>query len=108
MSPYMFGAREQDINRGFATALNGRKRAKVTTISSNGEPSSIDAGNNLYDLSAVIAHKGKSAEGGHYLSLAYHPTTRSWLEFNDHQVETVQQSYVESQCAYLLFYVRRG
>ncbi|KAA0183395.1 hypothetical protein HAZT_HAZT009317 [Hyalella azteca] len=56
-----------------------------------------------YSLFGVICHHG-SVVGGHYTSLAQHPKTGSWFEFDDETVSFVSPEYVQRSQAYVLFY----
>ena len=47
----------------------------------------LDTGN--YELVAVVTHKGRSAEGGHYVGWA-HQEGETWLQFDDDIVTTVK------------------
>lgn len=46
-----------------------------------------DTGN--YELVALVTHKGRSAEGGHYISWV-HQTGDIWMQFDDDIVSTVK------------------
>ena len=58
----------------------------------------------VYDLQAVVQHKGGSLTRGHYVACAEDPASMHWVNFNDEQVE-LGEALVDG--AYMLFYVRR-
>lgn len=58
----------------------------------------------VYDLKAVIQHKGGSLTKGHYVACAEDPVTLRWVSFND---EGVSPGHALVEDAYMLFYVRR-
>lgn len=58
----------------------------------------------VYDLQAVVQHKGGSLTKGHYVACAEDPASMRWVTFNDEQVE---QGEALVDGAYMLFYVRR-
>lgn len=56
-----------------------------------------------YALYGVICHHG-SVGSGHYTSMAQHPTTGDWYEFDDDCVTRVSAETVQRCQAYVLFY----
>jgi len=62
--------------------------------------------NTIYDLIAVVNHRG-SITGGHYVCYAFNKLTRRWYEFDDTSVREVSENEVSQVEAYLLFYQRR-
>ncbi|KAF2367860.1 Peptidase C19 ubiquitin carboxyl-terminal hydrolase [Trinorchestia longiramus] len=60
-----------------------------------------------YSLYGVICHHG-SVVGGHYTSLAQHPKTGIWYEFDDEAVSYVTPEYVQRSQAYVLFYKKNN
>jgi ubiquitin carboxyl-terminal hydrolase 14 len=68
----------------------------------------LDTGN--YQLVAVVTHKGRSADGGHYIGWV-HAGGEDWLECDDDIVTAVKYSDIEAlagggdmDTAYILFY----
>lgn len=59
--------------------------------------------NSLYELYAVVAHRG-GMRAGHYIAYCKHIVSGQWLEFDDELVTKRTESYVAGQEAYLLFY----
>jgi hypothetical protein len=59
---------------------------------------------NLYDLYAVVNHKGESINSGHYTAYCRNPVDDQWRLFDDTHVELVDAKSVIANCAYLLFY----
>ncbi|KAG7468746.1 inactive ubiquitin carboxyl-terminal hydrolase 50 [Solea senegalensis] len=59
-----------------------------------------------YRLYAVVNHAGH-LNMGHYTALSHNTLTRTWHCFDDSSVREVQDSYVQSPNAYLLFYSRK-
>ena len=58
----------------------------------------------IYDLSAVIVHKGK-IDSGHYI--CYCREGKDWFMFDDSKVVLVTETEVSDANAYLLFYILR-
>ena len=58
-----------------------------------------------YDAYSVVQHFG-TLTGGHYKALVRQDTRGHWLEFNDKVVSNYDPRRVQSEAAYLLFYVR--
>lgn len=44
----------------------------------------------IYDLSAVLIHRGISAYSGHYIAHIKDRTTQAWYKFNDEETERMQ------------------
>lgn len=65
------------------------------------------AGQDVYDLYAVVNHYGSSG-GGHYVALAKDQKSNQWFEFDDSFVHPVPEDEVVSRSAYMLFYQKRG
>ena len=65
----------------------------------------------MYDLVAVINHLG-SGRGGHYIAYCkcrdLETNEFRWFEFDDEQVESIEESKVVSDNAYMLFYAQQG
>eukprot|EP00301_Raphidiophrys_heterophryoidea_P019203 c4172_g1_i1.p1 GENE.c4172_g1_i1~~c4172_g1_i1.p1 ORF type:complete len:445 (+),score=42.59 c4172_g1_i1:54-1337(+) len=60
-----------------------------------------------YNLSAVIVHDGSDSSRGHYRCLGQHAGNRpKWYEFNDEHVQSVSETQVQSEQAYILVYER--
>ncbi|XP_034428826.1 uncharacterized protein LOC117754172 [Hippoglossus hippoglossus] len=59
-----------------------------------------------YRLYAVVNHAGH-LNMGHYTALCHNTLTRSWHCFDDSAVREVQDGFVQSPNAYLLFYSRK-
>lgn len=69
--------------------------------------------NGFYELCAVISHKGRSADGGHYIAWILKAGT--WLVVDDHNVAAVSEEDVrrlrgvgEAHIAYVLLYRSRA
>jgi ubiquitin carboxyl-terminal hydrolase 36/42 len=60
----------------------------------------------MYDLYAVLVHLGHSLHSGHYVCYVK-AGNGIWHICDDHRVAQVSQRVVESQQAYILFYVKR-
>ena len=60
--------------------------------------------NEMFDLYGVIQHYG-SQSGGHYTSLCKNNSV--WYDFNDNSVFKIEEEYVKSNSAYLLFYRKK-
>lgn len=62
----------------------------------------------MYDLQAVVCHKGKETTSGHYFAYAKDPVRSCWCQYNDEHCKEVSEREVEeAQGAYLFFYRRR-
>jgi ubiquitin carboxyl-terminal hydrolase 14 len=75
-------------------------------------PMTLQNDNGFYELCAVISHKGRSAEGGHYIAWVLKAGT--WLVVDDHNVAAVSVEDVkrlrgvgEAHIAYVLLYRSR-
>ncbi|KAG8431340.1 hypothetical protein GDO86_019024, partial [Hymenochirus boettgeri] len=44
----------------------------------------------LYELSAVLIHRGVSAYSGHYIAHVKDPQTGEWYKFNDEEIEKME------------------
>ena len=62
---------------------------------------------NIYDLYAVVNHKG-SMQSGHYTAFCKNPVKGSWFSFDDTRVIPIPEESVISTDAYILFYQRRS
>ncbi|GFS32580.1 ubiquitin-specific protease 20 [Actinidia rufa] len=60
-----------------------------------------------HDLYAVVVHTGFSSTSGHYYSFV-RSARDTWYRFDDSKVARVQEDYVLSQEAYILFYAKQG
>ncbi|XP_068097687.1 ubiquitin carboxyl-terminal hydrolase 48 isoform X2 [Hyperolius riggenbachi] len=47
-------------------------------------------GNYVYELSAVLIHRGVSAYSGHYIAHVRDPQTSEWYKFNDEEIEKME------------------
>jgi len=62
--------------------------------------------NTLYDLVAVINHRG-SLSGGHYVAYAKNHKNDKWYEFDDKTVTEVTEDIVKGVEAYVLFFQKQ-
>eukprot|EP00388_Colpodella_angusta_P004037 GDKJ01013714.1.p1 GENE.GDKJ01013714.1~~GDKJ01013714.1.p1 ORF type:complete len:225 (-),score=19.15 GDKJ01013714.1:58-654(-) len=77
------------------------------------EPSVLGNTNGFYELCGVISHKGRDADGGHYVAWA--KKKAAWLVFDDDNVAKVTEQNIadlsggppESHMAYILLYRSR-
>lgn len=44
----------------------------------------------VYELSAVLIHRGVSAYSGHYIAHVKDPQTGEWYRFNDEEIEKME------------------
>lgn len=44
----------------------------------------------VYELSAVLIHRGVSAYSGHYIAHVKDPQTGEWYKFNDEDIEKME------------------
>ena len=63
-----------------------------------------DREHQLYRLTGVVCHKGRSLRSGHYVAFVL--AEGKWLKANDTTVHEVRYETVKRQEVYLLFYVR--
>nr|XP_017229766.1 PREDICTED: ubiquitin carboxyl-terminal hydrolase 26 isoform X2 [Daucus carota subsp. sativus] len=77
---------------------NTTKKKKITSVF--GFPRELDMsdrltghsqGKWLYDLSAVLIHKGSAVNSGHYVAHIKDENTEQWWEFDDEQVSSLGQ-----------------
>ncbi|RAL54742.1 hypothetical protein DM860_001870 [Cuscuta australis] len=59
-----------------------------------------------YNLVAVLVHIGLTLHSGHYYCFI-HSSPNEWYKFDDSKVTRVQEDFVMSQSAYILFYARQ-
>ncbi|KAI4303322.1 hypothetical protein MLD38_038968 [Melastoma candidum] len=60
-----------------------------------------------YQLYAIVVHVGRSPTSGHYFSFV-RSSPETWFRFDDSEVCRVQEEFVLSQGAYILYYAREG
>lgn len=101
--------------------INGTNKAAENKEASNGTaveyaPFSFpddDGSNNsgFYELKAVLTHKGRSANSGHYVGWAKHSKSNDWYMYDDDQVTKVSEEDIlklsgggDWHTAYVLFY----
>lgn len=53
-------------------------------------PSRPAGSNYVYELSAVLIHRGVSAYSGHYIAHVKDPQTHEWYKFNDEEIEKME------------------
>ena len=63
----------------------------------------ITGGKKKYDLYSVSNHYG-TMEGGHYTAYCRNSSLNQWFCFDDHEVREINDSDVQTQAAYILFY----
>ncbi|KAL5076438.1 hypothetical protein RYX36_015422, partial [Vicia faba] len=61
----------------------------------------------MYDLYAVIEHRGSTIDYGHYVCYSRSAEDK-WCLFNDDMVSNVSEDEVKKAKAYILFYARTG
>jgi len=76
------------------------------TDSEMGIEDSVFPPSTIYDLIAVISHRG-GLYGGHYIAYCRNFLDKCWYEFNDQSVTKVDEAYVENVEAYVVFYEKR-
>ncbi|KAF2000480.1 ubiquitin carboxyl-terminal hydrolase-like protein 22 [Amniculicola lignicola CBS 123094] len=81
------------------------KASKLNNISNGNHNMNTPANSIVYELSAVIVHKGK-IDSGHYVSYSREGT--DWFLFDDSKVVLVDEAEVLAAEAYLLFYMVGG
>ncbi|XP_065831123.1 ubiquitin carboxyl-terminal hydrolase 32-like isoform X2 [Oscarella lobularis] len=79
-------------------------RPTTATSDANGEESRIGHRYNLY---AVCVHSGIMG-GGHYVTYAKNHKADKWYIFNDSSCKEIDESRVDAESPYLLFYERQG
>ncbi|XP_057333182.1 ubiquitin carboxyl-terminal hydrolase 31-like [Microplitis mediator] len=63
---------------------------------------------NVYDLYAICNHHGQDLQGGHYTAFCRNPYDSQWYCFDDTRVESVTETSLVTNSAYMLFYQRRS
>lgn len=53
-------------------------------------PSPSLGGSYVYELSAVLIHRGVSAYSGHYIAHVKDPQSGEWYKFNDEDIEKME------------------
>jgi len=85
------------LDMGPFLSSNSARTSTTTTATSN-----------VYDLSAVVVHRGRGVDTGHYMTYCYDKSRDTWLEFDDLSVRVCSKEDVKESQAYLLFYTRNG
>ena len=87
---------------GLPPQCSGDQASSTSKSSStHGDPTS-----SLYDLYAVINHKG-TMESGHYTAMCKNLDTNLWYHCDDSRVKEISCERVLSENAYILFYARK-
>lgn len=66
--------------------LSGMLSPKAVLI----KPSVSAGGSFVYELSAVLIHRGVSAYSGHYIAHVKDPQSGDWYKFNDEDIEKME------------------
>ncbi|GMT31637.1 hypothetical protein PFISCL1PPCAC_22934, partial [Pristionchus fissidentatus] len=65
------------------------------------------AGEAEYELCALVCHEGANADSGHYVAIARNEIDGNWYEFDDSTVTKLDDAYVLTKDAYVLFYQKK-
>ncbi|GHJ89851.1 hypothetical protein NliqN6_6253 [Naganishia liquefaciens] len=96
----------------------GEKVRELVRAAAGGEPEPGTNWSGLYELSAIVTHKGPSADSGHYIAWTRQegsdnvvPGEEDWYKFDDDKVSTVKKDKIqalagggEDSVAYILLY----
>jgi ubiquitin carboxyl-terminal hydrolase 14 len=94
----------------------GEKTEEGTTMETNQPTEITENDSGLYDLLGVITHKGRAADGGHYVAWVRH-APNLWLKYDDDTVTSVREDEVlaldgkkggDWHLAYMCIYASRG
>jgi ubiquitin carboxyl-terminal hydrolase 14 len=108
--------KQQELSQGNNGAQPATKDAtkeedvvKYAPFSFENDPGSNNSG--FYDLHAVLTHKGRSANSGHYVGWAKDQKTNAWYMYDDDTVTKVSEEEIlklsgggDWHTAYVLFY----
>lgn len=78
-------------------AIEAKEKEPVTdgdAAASSSEPEEIVAETGNYELCAVLTHRGRAADSGHYVAWVKDQGTR-WFKFDDHQVSVHTEEEVK-------------
>jgi len=60
------------------------------------DPNSVsESQTGMYELTAVLSHKGRSADGGHYVAWIKEKKTKKWMKFDDDIVSVVSEDEIK-------------
>ncbi|XP_039020641.1 ubiquitin carboxyl-terminal hydrolase 6-like isoform X1 [Hibiscus syriacus] len=77
------GAKDDDVKMTDAEGSSNASGVSYVTISQEGVPSEKETClTGIYDLVAVLTHKGRSADSGHYVAWVKQESGK-WIEFDD-------------------------
>lgn len=68
----------------------GKKRSAPFRTECHVTATSLPDGVYVYELSAVLIHRGVSAYSGHYIAHVKDPQTGEWYKFNDEDIEKME------------------
>lgn len=68
----------------------GKKRSALFHLERCVTAASLPDGVYVYELSAVLIHRGVSAYSGHYIAHVKDPQTGEWYKFNDEDIEKME------------------
>lgn len=88
------------MESGSASGSAAGSSSSSSSSSSNGSSGAIGYGlpadfRGLYELNAIVTHKGRSADSGHYMAwVRAAPGAKEWLVFDDSDVSEADTEYV--------------
>ncbi|XP_050997863.1 ubiquitin carboxyl-terminal hydrolase 26 [Acomys russatus] len=106
----------QSSSRGSPASPDSRKTPgnkdvfdkKTRPIGKVGPQNSNPKDKTIYRLISIINHIGSSPDGGHYISDAFDFRKRCWFSYNDQQVTSIHEDFVQkarSSTGYVFFYM---
>ncbi|CAJ0933765.1 unnamed protein product, partial [Mesorhabditis belari] len=101
MSPFVSPSNPQNGKRHSIIGKKFNKEMQATVSHSSPD-------DNIYDLFAVVNHKGDRVSSGHYTATVKNPTDGVWRTFDDTFVSQNTNPTEQSENAYLMFYERRS
>ncbi|XP_018091406.1 ubiquitin carboxyl-terminal hydrolase 26-like [Xenopus laevis] len=90
--------------------MDGNVEEKETKKSEKKKPSKKNKFQ-PYELKSIVNHSGESAEYGHYFSDVYDRRTKTWLAYDDADINEIDEDVLlpsRAYTGYLFFYIHKS